>query len=108
MTKEKALEIISENLSIFPQNKAKIYHSELPEELEMWYCYPIDSGHSIMAMLECHYQDKAQEEPFEDYLMPLPVKQVLRNYKIVKGFVIVEGEYNENTGAKIYDGDDEY
>ena len=35
-------------------------------------------------------------------------RKVLRKYKIVEGFVIVEGEYSEDTGAKIYDGDDEY
>ena len=108
MTKEKALEIINENLSMFPQNKSKKYHSELPEELSIWYCYPLDSGHSIMAMLECHYKEKTAEETFEDYLMPLPVKQVLRKYKIVDGYVITEGEYSYEVGAKIYDGDDEY
>jgi hypothetical protein len=48
------------------------YHSPLPEELERFYCYLKDGGHSVVITLP------SNSGPIEDYGVPAPVKAVLR------------------------------
>lgn len=77
-------------------NKSMRYHSSLPPELAKWYCYTIDGGHSILAILKAHYKD---DMVFTDYLLPCPVKAVLStNYEIKNGYVVVDLPYSTEVG----------
>jgi hypothetical protein len=53
----------------------KRYPAPLPPDLEACYCYTIDGGHSILVVLENVYREG---EPVQDYLVPAPVRAVLR------------------------------
>jgi hypothetical protein len=83
----------------------KQYHSPLPPDLDEWYCYPSDSGHSILCVLQGIY--KGGEDP-TDYMVPVPVKAVLRRYILHKGFVFVDLPYDPELGLITEEGDDEY
>lgn len=84
----------------------KQYHSSLPPELATWYCYPSDSGHSILCVLKQHYR------PGEDntgYLVPVPVKTVLRTgYAVDNGYIVVDLPYDPKLGLVTPHEDDEF
>lgn len=87
----------------------KTYHSQLPKEIADWYCYPIDSGHSILCLLACHIGEAFSPgtDP-TDHLIPVPVKAVLRGYTVKDGFVVVDLPYSEEIGLEPEDSDDEF
>ena len=85
----------------------KTYHSPLPSLLAAWYCYTIDGGHSVLAVLE---QDYAPGIDLLGKTVPIPVKSVLRNrWQAKKGFIVVEGlRYSPKLGLIIPSTDDEF
>lgn len=87
----------------------KSYHSPLPPEIIDWYCYPLDSGHSILSIVSAHAAKcfAHGENPFL-CLVPVPVKTVLRGFNIIEGFVIVDAEYNQILGLLTPAEDDEF
>ena len=81
------------------------YHSPLPSELEAWYCYTEDGGHSIICGLTHCF------EPGTDpgrWLAPVPVKTVLREHEIRNGFVFSDVRYEKEMGVIPPEGDYEY
>lgn len=72
-------------------NKFMKYHSELPEELNRWYCYLTDCGHSILAILS-EFEDEAFNEDGKEgnYLCPTPAKAVLESYRVRDGYIVVD------------------
>lgn len=64
----------------------KSYHSPLPQELQNWYAYCSDGGHCIVCCLE---QDAWQvESDLTNYLLPVPVKTVLRKYETLQNYLV--------------------
>jgi hypothetical protein len=78
----------------------KAYHSPLPRELEQFYCYVKDAGHCILVLLP------SRGSPVEDYILPAPVKAVLKKgYTVKDGYVWSDLPYSDRTGL-ICDADD--
>ena len=86
-------------------NKKKKYSLPLPPPLGRWYCYPPDSGHSIMCVLEQHFE-KGMDNTGN--LVPVPVKSVLRGYRIEDQYVVVDLPYDQQLGLIAPSEDDEY
>lgn len=87
-------------------NTNKKYHSSLPKELEKFYCYTHDGGHSIIVVLKNIYK---KGDKTEDHAVPAPVKQVLREgYKIKDGWVWCSLPYDKEYGLESKDDDHEY
>lgn len=85
------------------------YHSPLPKDLRDWYCYMPDGGHSILAALGQHVTEEMGAEALGELLVALPVKTVLRDYRMQAGVPVVSGvEYDSAVGARVPDGDTEY
>lgn len=83
----------------------KAYPRPLPTELQPWYCYTSDGGHSIVAAIKSLY---ALEKPPESFLVPVPVKTVLRGYEPDHGYIVVNLPYDGQVGLVTPRGDDEY
>lgn len=89
--------------------RSESYPTPLPPEIAEWYCYLKDAGHSILSILKIHEAEAfATGGNRYDHLIPVSVKTVLRGYKIVNDFVVVDVEYDNNFGLITPDGDDEY
>lgn len=87
----------------------KSYPRPLPQSLQSWYCYTGDGGHCIVCVLTCHYQQYQKHDDFTDYLIPVPVKTVLRQgYQEINGYIVVDLPYDQDTGLVFPDGDDEW
>ncbi|SRR6266568_5895454 len=83
----------------------KSYHQPLPAELQPWYCYTVDGGHSIACAIKSLYKANAHPDSF---LVPVPVKSVLRGYQQQDGFILVDLPYDRNVGLVTPLGDDEF
>lgn len=71
----------------------------LPEELAPFYLYPLDSGHSLMAIPKC-FEKEAKEGNAEDYECPICVKFVLeKGYTIEGEFLFVDVPYRDDLGV---------
>lgn len=83
----------------------KRYHSALPPELERWYAYCSDGGHCVVCVLKQDYQPGVD---LTDYLVPVPVKTVLRGYSVQEGYVVVDVGYDPRLGLLAPAGDDQF
>ena len=88
------------------------YHKPLPSELEKWYVYILDGGHSIFVLLK-QFEKELKDNPkysYTDFMIPCPVKTVLKGYSINSdGIIIVDGlKYNSQIGLIIDEEDEEY
>jgi hypothetical protein len=84
------------------------YKGVLPDELRPYHTYLVDSGHSIMCVLECHLEN-AKNSSMDDYELPVPVKYVIENgYRIIDQYVIVHAEYDQFIGLTVDDKYTEY
>jgi hypothetical protein len=86
-------------------DKTKAYPTPLSPELARWYCYPLDAGHSIICIPKQFYQENAD---FIDYLVPVPVKTVLRGYEQQGEYIMVDVPYDSTLGLITPPDDDEY
>jgi hypothetical protein len=84
------------------------YHTELPPELECHYIYTPDGGHSINCLLEEHAGEAFLTHAVSEHLIPVPVKAVLRGYRIARGYVVVDLPYDPDLGLLTEAGDDEF
>jgi hypothetical protein len=83
----------------------KSYPKPLPKELQDWYCYTSDGGHSIVCVLKQHYRPGAD---LIEKLVPVPVKSVLRGYEQKGGYIVVDLPYSSEIGLMVPPGDDEF
>jgi hypothetical protein len=106
MTREEKQQIIKTVLAGWLIT-GKRYPSSLPEELDPWYCYTVDGGHSILCLLknETDFSDKSN---LYQHSLPVPVKAVLHGYEIKDGWIVVDLPYSSEIGLMIDAGDDEY
>lgn len=83
------------------------YHSELPSSLAPWYCYPEDAGHSILCVLEQHFEDTEESaKAIMGHMIPASVRTVQKaEYRTVSidgiapDVLVVAGlEYSRNIG----------
>lgn len=88
-----------------PLDKSKSYPGQLPPELAVWYCYPTDAGHSIVSVLKQHYQPDID---LTDFLIPVPVKSVLRGYDVKEEYIVVDLPYDSTLGLITPEEDNEY
>lgn len=92
------------------------YHSPLPEELQQWYANVLGAGHSIMCILPEHWNNTTwnetmTEKEIVDFLVPVPVKSVLRGYEVREGIIVPTSplvEYDAHRGLIIPEEDTEY
>lgn len=78
----------------------KHYKKKLPDELEKYYSYEVDCGHSIWAIPQCLLNEA--EDCMDEYMLPVPVKYILeKGYKIHKNHIICDVIYDEIVGLKI-------
>lgn len=82
------------------------YHSPLPAELERWYTYLEDAGHSINVVLTAHYKPGNNDEN----LVPAPVKAVTDKGWTVseEGYILVDLPYDNEYGLTTDPKYDEY
>lgn len=97
-------QIIERNLSGM-LDKSKAYHSALSPTLQDWYCYTLDGGHSILCVLAKDYKSDAD---LSDYLLPVPVRSVLRGFEIKDEYVVVDLPYSSETGLESIFDDEEF
>ncbi|WP_031539338.1 hypothetical protein [Bacillus sp. MB2021] len=84
--------------------KLRSYHSQLPKELDYYYVWLPDCGHSIMCVLSQHIDD-ARKGEITDYMLPIPVKYVLeKGYIVHPDCIEVKAQYVLPMGLYI-DGD---
>lgn len=78
----------------------KLYPKRLPDELIPYHAYLIDSGHSILCVLESMWAE-AKSDP-DMYEVAVPVKYVIeKGYRIEEGYVIVDAPYDKMVGLDI-------
>lgn len=81
------------------------YPTTLPAELAPFYCYPVDGGHSLLVLPTAF----AGQRPVEEYLVPIPVKTVLRlGWNMQAGVPLVAVEYDTQLGAVTPAEDEEW
>ena len=89
-----------------PLVAGKAYPKPLPAELQPWYVYTADGGHSIVVVLT------PASTPIEnvlDLLVPAPVKTVLRvGYQVIEGLIYANLPYDSTLGLLTEPDDDEY
>lgn len=85
----------------------KAYPQPLPDALAPWYCYPRDAGHSILAVVTSQVEPGQQ---LEDYLVPIPVKQLLRlGYTVdAQNYVWCDAPYDPDLGLLSEPTDEEW
>jgi hypothetical protein len=92
--------------------EGRAYHSPLPDDRAPWHCYTNDGGHSIVCLLEGHYE--TDSGPLYQYACPVPVKAVIRaGWRMVRGeggllYPVVAQRYDPDIGLITDPGDDEY
>ncbi|GAA3086433.1 hypothetical protein GCM10020000_86380 [Streptomyces olivoverticillatus] len=86
------------------------YHSPLPSDLEPWYCYTVDGGHSIAVAVDTGDLGEAPtRQQLEDHLCPAPVKSVIRaGVRWHDGFPVCTLPYDPQLGLTTPPEDDEY
>lgn len=84
------------------------YPNPLPDALARWHCYLADGGHSIVVALASHVPQDAL--PDEAYLVPAPVKSVLKAGWVVadNGMLICDLTYDSELGLITPEEDDEF
>jgi hypothetical protein len=86
-----------------------VYHTKLPPELEAFYTYTPDGGHSIECLLAEQSAEAFTTHSVRDHLVPCPVKAVLRvGYRVQRGYVVVDLPYDPDLGLLTEPEDDEY
>jgi hypothetical protein len=86
--------------------RGKTYPKPLPSELQEWYCYTSDGGHSVMAAIKSLHSENGSPEEF---LVPVPVKAVERvGYAVDHGYVVVDLPYSREIGLVTKADDDEF
>jgi hypothetical protein len=83
----------------------RFYYTDLPLEIQPWYVYLSDCGHNIVCILESDYR---AGEDLTKFLLPVPVKAALKNYRIANGYVVVNIPYDPKEGLLISERDDEF
>jgi hypothetical protein len=106
MTPAQTIEKFFEGTSFLVHGKS--YHSELPAIVKDYYCYTSDGGHSILCLLEKIIRYDVPASELWRQLCPVPVKAVLRKYRIQGGFVVVDVPYSEEIGLQANPEDDEF
>lgn len=84
----------------------RTYPQPLPEDLEPFYCYTRDGGHSILVVLENEYK---RGVPPIRFIIPAPVRMVLKaGYHVQDGLVWAVLPYDRENGLQPEDEDVEY
>lgn len=74
----------------------RTYHSPLPKNVAPWYSYCSDGGHCIVCCLKEDYKEGID---LTNYLVPVPVKTVLKNYQVKGQYVVVDLPYSPELGV---------
>jgi hypothetical protein len=82
------------------------YPTPLPDELQPFYCYTRDGGHSILVVLENEYRQGASPIRF---IIPAPVKMVLKaGYRLQDDRVWAVLPYDRESGLQVGAEEAEY
>jgi len=84
------------------------YHTPLPGDVSPWYVYTRNSGHRVLCVLKKDLTENMTETDYHERLVSAPVKTVLRGYTIQDSFVIIDSEYNADTGFVAEKEDSEF
>lgn len=81
-------------------------YSGLPEELQPYHYWLIDSGNVVMAIPECLLEQAIQSGNLMNYECGIPCSYVLRQgYRFYCGYVVVDAPYNSETGLQVEEED---
>lgn len=95
-------EVVSLALTGVPLRPDAHYHTPLPVEVAPFYCYPLDSGHSILAV-------PSGLEPRVEHLVPVPVATMLRlGWFMQDGLPVVDLPYDPELGLVVEPADEEW
>ena len=84
----------------------KTYPRPLSAQIEAWYAYTVNGGHSICVV---PISQVKPGEPLEDFLVPAPVKTVLRAGVAKRsGFLWCNLDIDAEFGLVAPEGDSEY
>lgn len=84
----------------------RTYPRPLPEGLRDFYCYTRDGGHSLLVVLGNEYR---HGEPPERFVVPAPVKMVLRHgFQQRDGYLWSDLPYAKDIGLQVRDEDIEF
>lgn len=83
----------------------KRYPGNLPANVEKWYAYCSDGGHCLVCVLAQDYKEGAD---LKNYLVPVPVKTVMRSHEVKGGYVVVNVPYSEEIGLMAPPEDEEF
>jgi hypothetical protein len=75
--------------------EGRLYTGNMPFEIQAWYAYCSDKGHCLVCCLLDHYEP---EGDLISKLLPVPVRAVLRGFKIIRGYIVVDLPYSPETG----------
>lgn len=92
---------------------------ELPVEIQRRYVYTPDGGHNVYCVLSKHLKTKnVDKHNYENFLVPVPLKRVLRDYTEIFHFlpedggrcyvIVVDMEYDSELGLIFNEDDVEY
>jgi hypothetical protein len=88
--------------------KAVRYPGEIPTDITSHHVYLLDTGHSILCVLQKYWDEATKGDP-NDYEVPVPVKYVLEKGYAIKGdFIIVDAPYDSDFGLDVPDEYCEY
>lgn len=100
------LPVVSKGLPILQ----KSYSGEINPAIISWHIYLADAGHSVFAILSDH-EDLAFNGDPTQYLVPIPIKSVMRGYELRDGYIIAcapELKYDQVFGLVCPSEDDEF
>jgi len=86
------------------------YSGEINPAIAPWHTYIADAGHSVFAILSEHEDQAFNSDPTQ-YLMPIPVKSVMRGYELRDGYIIAcasQLKYDQSLGLICPSEDDEF
>lgn len=82
------------------------YPHPLPQGLRDYYCYTRDGGHSLLVVIQSEYR---HGEPTERFIVPAPVRMVLRHGFYRKdGYLWADLPYAKDIGLQVKDEDIEF
>jgi hypothetical protein len=88
------------------------YYKPIPKELEDWYVFTLDGGHNIFVLLKQSKKELKNnpQKSYEDFMVPCPVKTVLKGYTVNNdGIIVVDGlHYSKEKGLVIPEENFEY
>lgn len=93
-----------------PLRHGASYPAPLEAELEPWYLYLLDAGHSVLVAVASLVPAGQEDGDVSAWLVPAPVRMVQRVgwRRNAQGYLLADVPYDRDLGLVSAPGDDEY